>query len=123
MPFIDNAFLLAKQIAPKDTLNLVLNAMHLRADSDISGVIKWSGTSAPYLDNLEFGTKYFDGHKFFIRNKTYDSIEALADSMFNGRFNNEVFDTTLQDTKDLKPNIRTNERYLQAIGGVSIVPG
>lgn len=121
MSFALNSFLLAKQIAPKDTLNLSLNAMSQTVISELEFDIKYSGAVAPYLDPLEFGTRKFDGHKGFIANKTYDSIVALASSMFNGRFNEDIFNTTLQDTKDLKPNQRTNIRYLQAIGGVSLV--
>jgi len=119
--FTSKAFLLAKQIAPKDSLNLVLHAMTLRQVDSGGKVIHYSGAVAPYLDALEDGTKRFDGHKDFIENKTYDSIVALASSVFNGTFNEDVFDTTLQQTKDLKPNERTNIRYLQSIGGVSLV--
>jgi len=91
---------------------------------DIGGgdsVIKYNGAIVPYLDALEYGTKFFDGHKGFIENKTYDSIVALASAMFNGTFNEAVFNTTTQNVKDLKPNERTNVRYLQSIGGVSLV--
>ena len=119
--FEHKAFLIAKQIAPKDTLNLVLRAMRLQDIGGNDSAIIYSGATAPYLDALEFGTKRFDGHKGFIENATYDSIVALASSMFNGTFNEAVFNTTLQETKDLKPNQRTNVRYLQSIGGVSLV--
>jgi hypothetical protein len=121
MGFPENSFLLAKQIAPKDSLNLVLNAMSLHVYGEMNFDIKYSGTVAPYLDALELGTKYFDGHKGFIENKTYDAVAALAQSMFNGNFNEAVFNTSLQDTKDLKPSSRTNIRLLQSIGGVSLV--
>jgi len=120
--FEQKAFTLAKGIAPKDTLNLVLRAMTLNDIGGNDSAIKYSGAVAPYLDALEFGTKRYDGAKGFIANKTYDSIVALADSMFNGRFNSDVFDTTYQEVNDLKPNQRTNIRYLQSIGGVSLVP-
>jgi len=121
MDLATNSFLLAQRIAPKDSLNLVLRGMRLQKLAGIDFAIKYSGALVPYLDHLEFGTKIFDGHKYFIRNKTYDAIQALVDATYNGRFNQEAFNTTLQATKDLKPNVRTNERYLQAIGGVSLV--
>ena len=119
--FENNAFLLAKGIAPKDSLNLVLRGMSLQDIGGGDSVIKYNGAIVPYLDALEYGTKFFDGHKGFIENKTYDSIVALASAMFNGTFNEAVFNTTTQNVKDLKPNERTNVRYLQSIGGVSLV--
>lgn len=121
MGFPENAFLRAQQIAPKDSLNLVLNAMSTLVLNEIEFDIKYSGAVAPYLDALEYGTKRFNGHKGFIGNKTYDAIVQLADSTFNGRFNQSDFDTSLEATRNLKPSQRTNIRLLQAIGGVSLV--
>lgn len=115
------AFQMAKEIAPKDTLNLVLNGMTLNDLGGGSSAIKYSGAVVPYLDALEFGTPRYDDAKGFIGEKTYDSIVALANSMFNGTLNEAVFNTTYDEVNDYKPNMRTNVRYLQSIGGVSLV--
>ena len=115
-----DCFITAQDIAPKDTYNLVLYAMSLRQFGN-DYAIYYSGAVAPYTDYLENGTKNFDGHKGFIRDKTYHAVERLIDSMRNNRFQSELFQTTRNRVNELNPNLRTNARYLEAIGGVQNV--
>ena len=113
----DRAFVMAKDIAPKDTYNLVLRAMSLQ-NYGLEKAIVYSGFNAPYIDYLEYGTKNFDGHKGFISDTTYSAVIRLVESSYNGRFDEEQF-TTIKDRVDaLQPNLRTDYRYLQSIGGV-----
>ena len=115
-----NSFAMAKHIAPKDSKNLVLNAMsHTTLENGF--MIKYRGSIAPYIDHLEFGTKNYKGAVGFISVKTVDSITALVHSMQNNQFNDAVFQTTYEDVNQYRPNEKTNIRMLQSIGGVSLV--
>ena len=111
---------IAKFIAPKDTKNLVLNAMSLITLED-GFAIKYNTSIAPYIDYLESGTKYYKGAQGFIGTKTVDKITGLISSIQNNQFDQGSFTTEYEEVQSYKPNQKTNIRMLQSIGGVSLV--
>ena len=110
------AFVIAKRLAPKDTYNLVLNGMRTVTTEDIGEII-YDGSVIPYLDHLEYGTKYYDGHKGFISVDTVDAVKSLM----YGQFDNDEYNQANKEVSGYKPTQRTNARYLQSIGGESLV--
>lgn len=114
------SFTVAKFYAPKDTMNLVLNAMSVSV-FDNYFAIKYNGAIAPYIDHLENGTKRYKGAKGFIGNKTVDKITAIIESKQNNTFDQGAFATSYEEVQSYKPSQRTNIRMLQSIGGVALV--
>jgi hypothetical protein len=115
----EKGYRIAQDIAPKDTMNLVLNAMRYTANENI-GEIVYDDSVAPYIDYLEEGTKNYDGAKGFIAIDTVDSIKAMIYSSQNGQFDQD-YGQQYQAASELKPTQRTNARFLKAIGGEALV--
>ena len=115
----EKGYRIAQDIAPKDTRNLVLNAMRWTASEKI-GEITYETSIAPYIDYLEDGTKNYDSAKDFIKINTVDAIKGMIYSNMNGQFDQD-YGKQYDAASDLKPTQRTNARFLKAIGGEALV--
>ena len=115
----EKGYRIAQDIAPKDTLNLVLNSMRWTATEKV-GEITYDTSIAPYIDYLEDGTKNYDSAKDFIAVDTVDAIKAMIYSSANGQFDQD-YGQQYDAASDLKPTQRTNVRFLKAIGGEALV--
>ncbi len=113
-----DAEVIAKKVAPKDTLNLVLNGISKRVTEDV-GEINYDNVF--YIEYLEEGTKNYEGAQGFIANDTVNEIKALIYARANNQFDQDSFANTKQEVSQYKPTVRTNARYLQSIGGESLV--
>ena len=89
--------------------------------SNLFGEIIYDTLIAPYIDYLEFGTKYYEGAKGFIAITTVDEIKMMIYSKVNGQFDQKKFSNTKQEVSNLKPTQRTNSRLLKVIGGEALV--
>lgn len=114
----DKAYVQAQNIAPKDTYNLVLNGIS-RYSTEEYGEVNYD--KVKYINFLEQGTKNYEGAKDFIKNDTVESVKAMIYSTVNGQFDSDSFANTKEEVSQYKPTTRTNARFLQNIGGESLV--
>ena len=119
------AGVVAKDLATFDTGNLRFNALKTQDLGGNDFAIKYNSSVAPYIDALEDGTPYFDGHKGFIGTKTVGGIITLIYKTYSGEMNDA---TTRQQWNDRYKRVAshkytdaTNVRLLKAIGGVALV--
>jgi len=115
------AGVVAKDIAPFDTGNLRFNSLKTQELGGKDFAIKYSSATAKYLDALENGTKWFDGHKGFIEIKTVGGIITLINAHFNGGSNTNEYKEQFKRVASHKYTDATNVRLLKQIGGVALV--
>jgi len=115
------ATIIARDLTPKKSLNLALNALK---DIPLEGedfMLRWHGYIAPYVEYLESSIFRPHMHDDFIKVKIKGAVIGLVNSMKNGTFHEDGFADIESRVDKLQPHHATNIQLLQSIGGVSLV--
>lgn len=78
---------IAKTVAPFDTGNLAINSIDIFKTPEGFKLV-YSGTRAPYVEYLEYGTSKSNANKDFIDVKTRAAIVRMLKAVYHGDYTN-----------------------------------